>query len=67
MIGMLISIVVLALVVTVLIWLLRYMAAPDIIVKVVVVLAVLIALVLILDGFGVYTGPWHTRPVIVSP
>ena len=56
MISLLISIVVLALVVTVLIWLIRYMGAPDILVKVVVVLAVLIALVMLLNAFGVLSG-----------
>lgn len=53
MISLLIGIVVLALVVAVLIWLLRYMGAPEIITKVVVCLSVLFALIMILGAFGV--------------
>lgn len=45
MLSLLIALVILAVVVMVVIWLLRYMGAPDILEKVVVVLAVLIALV----------------------
>jgi hypothetical protein len=60
MIGLLISVVVLALVVAVVLWLLAYLGAPDIVRKVVVVLAVLIFLLMLLDAFGVVgTGVYY--------
>lgn len=54
MIGLLITIVVLALVVSVLVWLVKYMGGPEILVKVIVVIAVLIALVMGLHALGIY-------------
>ncbi len=59
MIGLLISLVILAVVVAVLLWICRYLGFPEIVVKVIVVLAVLAALLMLLDGMGVYHYPWH--------
>lgn len=56
MISALITLVVLAIVVSVFIWIVRYLEFPNIIEKVVIVLGVLYALLIILDGLGFSGG-----------
>lgn len=59
LIGLLITVAVFALVVYVLFWLLSYLAAPEPIRKVVVVVVVLIAVIWILSNFLPGTPAWH--------
>lgn len=56
MISLLLSIVILFIIVAVLVWLLRYMGAPDIAEKVIVVVAVLILLIMLLGFLGYGPG-----------
>lgn len=56
MISLLISLLVLGIVIWLITYLLGYLGAPDIFTKLVVVVGVLIALVMLLHGFGVWDG-----------
>lgn len=65
-IYLLISLIVLAVIVALAIWAIRYMGGPEILVKAIIVLAVLFALIMLLNAFG-WVGDWglYHRPVIV--
>lgn len=64
MISLLVSILVLAVIAVIVIWILRYMGAPDQFEKIVALVCALVLLLLVPDAFGERVGPWHEPRVI---